>query len=155
MGRLGHSPAPPPGARAGSHGIAVTDAPTPGMFEAIRAALDADTQPRFGPARPHLLVIPIMDEFGKTAGGLWGFTLFQWLCVQMLIVPPALRRTGVGTALMTMAEREAARRGCYGAHVDAFDFQAGPFYRKLGYDLFGVLRDYPPGHRRLYFRKRL
>ena len=131
----------------------VTDAPAAGVFEAIRGVLDADTQPMLGPARPHLLVIPIADDLGRTVGGLWGFTLFRWLCVQMLFVPVALRGRGVGTAMMRLAEREAARRGCLGAHVDAFDFQAGPFYCKLGYDLFGVLRDYPVGHRRLYFRK--
>jgi GNAT superfamily N-acetyltransferase len=140
---------------AASRGFVVTDAPSAGVFEAMRAMLDTDTQPLLGPARPHLLVIPILDDFGTAMGGLWGFTLFQWLCVQMLVVPVALRRRGVGTAIMRAAEREAARRGCRGAHVDAFDFQAGPFYRKLGYDLFGVLRDYPPGHRRLYFRKNL
>jgi GNAT superfamily N-acetyltransferase len=80
--------------------------------------------------------------------------MFRWLCIQMLFVPAAIRARGVGTALMAAAEREAQARSCLGAHVDAFDFQAAPFYRKLGYTRFGVLPDYPQGHNRLYFQKR-
>ncbi len=86
-------------------------------------------------------------------GGLWGCTLFQWLHVQMLFVPERLRGQGVGSALMATAETEARARGCHGVLVDTFSFQAAPFYQKLGFTLFGVLEDFPPGHDRLYFRK--
>jgi hypothetical protein len=34
-------------------------------------------------------------------------------------------------------------------------FQAPDFYRKLGYEEFGRLDDFPPGHSRLFFRKNL
>ena len=30
-------------------------------------------------------------------------------------------------------------------YVDAFNFQAAPFYQKLGFIQFGVLDDFPPG----------
>jgi GNAT superfamily N-acetyltransferase len=100
-----------------------------------------------------LLVIPIRDDSGIVAGGFWGSTLFQWLQVEMLFVPPPLRGLGVGTALMALAERGARERGCRGAYVDTFSFQAAPFYRKLGFTQFGALDDFPPGHSRLYFRK--
>jgi GNAT superfamily N-acetyltransferase len=101
-----------------------------------------------------LLVIPLHDDQAAVAGGFWGYTLFQWLHVQMLLVPEALRGRGIGSALMASAEAEARRRGCLGALVDAYSFQAAPFYQKIGYTVFGVLDDYPPGHDRLYFRKR-
>lgn len=98
-------------------------------------------------------MIPIRDDLGAVAGGLWGCTVFEWLHVQMLFVPEKLRRLGVGSALMAAAEAAARERGCRGAYVDTFSFQAAPFYRKLGFTLFGVLEDYPPGHQQLYFRK--
>jgi hypothetical protein len=41
------------------------------------------------------------------------------------------------------------------AMVDTFDFQAPGFYQKLGYVEWGVLEDFPGGHRRIYFRKDL
>ncbi|MBV9813184.1 MAG: GNAT family N-acetyltransferase [Acetobacteraceae bacterium] len=89
------------------------------------------------------------------SGGFWGCTLFGWLSIQMLVVPPALRGSGIGTALMLTAEAEARARGCRGAYVDTFSFQAPGFYRKLGYREFGVLRDLPPGYEQVFFCKRL
>jgi GNAT superfamily N-acetyltransferase len=134
--------------------FAASDAPPPGTFEAIYAALEACSLAEIGPARPRLLVIPIREDNGSVAGGLWGYTLFEWLHVQMLFVPEPLRRLGVGAALMAAAEAEAVARGCRGACVDTFSFQAAPFYQKLGFTLFGKLDDCPPGHDRLYFCKR-
>jgi GNAT superfamily N-acetyltransferase len=124
------------------------------MFEAMYAALEANSLAVIGPAQPRLLVIPIRDDKGSVAGGFWGCTLFGWLHVQMLFVPESLRRLGVGAALMASAETEARKRGCRGACVDTFSFQAAPFYQKIGFTLFGKLDDCPPGHDRLYFHKR-
>lgn len=135
-------------------GFVASDLPDAGTFEAIFEALDAASRPLVGPARPRLLVIPIRDDLGAVAGGFWGCTVFEWLHVQMLFVPEKLRRLGVGSALMAAAEAAARERGCRGAYVDTFSFQAAPFYRKLGFTLFGVLDDFPPGHHRLFFRKR-
>jgi tetratricopeptide (TPR) repeat protein len=104
--------------------------------------------------RPRLLAIPIEDNAGVVTGGFWGCTLFQWLHVQLLFIPESLRGKGVGSALMAAAETEARKRGCIGAHVTSFSFQAVPFYEKLGYTLFGQLDDYPPGHNLIYLRKR-
>jgi GNAT superfamily N-acetyltransferase len=136
-------------------GTVLFDQPPPGTFDAIYRALDASSQERIGPSCPRLLVIPLCDDDGAVSGGFWGCTNFQWLRVQMLFVPEPLRGNGVGLGLMVLAEREAQARGCLGAIVDTLSFQAGPFYRKLGYNLFGVLEDCPPGYSQLYFWKRL
>jgi GNAT superfamily N-acetyltransferase len=133
--------------------IDATDAPTPGTYEAIFQALDACSSNLIGPAKPRALVIPIRDDADVVRGGLWGCTMFEWLHVQMLVVPESLRGQGIGSALMALAEMEAKARGCRGMHVDTFSFQAEAFYRKLGFSLFGVLEDFPPGHKQLYFSK--
>jgi GNAT superfamily N-acetyltransferase len=130
------------------------DAPAPGMFEAIYGALEASSLALIGPARPRLLVIPIHDDNGSVAGGLWGYTLFEWLHVQMLFVPEPLRGLGIGAALMASAEAEARDRGCRGVYVDTFSFQAGPFYQRIGFTQYGRLSDCPPGHDRMYLCKR-
>jgi hypothetical protein len=39
--------------------------------------------------------------------------------------------------------------------LDTFDFQVKAFYEKLGYELFGILDDCPPGHRRYFLKKAL
>ncbi len=125
-----------------------------GMFESIFSALDASSERLIGSARPRLLVIPLHGDAGAVIGGLWGHTLFQWLVIEMLVIPEALRNQGIGSALVVQAETEARARGCIGAYTDTFSFQAAPFYRKLGFTVFGTLENFPPGHNRLYFSKR-
>jgi GNAT superfamily N-acetyltransferase len=131
-----------------------TEFPAPGTFQAMFQALDESSRSLIGPAQPRLLVIPIHAEDGSVAGGFWGATMFEWLHVGLLFVPETQRFQGVGSALMAAAEAEAHNRGCRGAYVDTFSFQAAPFYEKLGYTRFGILEDYPPGHSQVYLRKR-
>jgi GNAT superfamily N-acetyltransferase len=138
----------------GSTRFAPSDSPSMETFRIIYDALDASSRSVIGPTQPRLLVIPLHDEEGSVSGGLWGCTNFQWLHVEMMFVPEALRGHGVGTALMAAAETEARSRGCRGTYVDAFSFQAAPFYLKLGFVQFGLLDDFPPGYDRLYFCKR-
>lgn len=100
------------------------------------------------------LVIALRDEHGHTIGGLWGETGLDWLHVDLLAVPESLRGQDIGTALMQRAEAMARDRGCIGAWLDTFAFQARGFYEKLGYSVFGEIPDYPVGGARYFLRKR-
>ncbi|HEX6307738.1 MAG TPA: GNAT family N-acetyltransferase [Longimicrobiales bacterium] len=88
-------------------------------------------------------------------GGLVGETGWKWLYVDLLWVSDPYRGRGLGRHLLEAAEMEAMARGARHAYLDTFDFQARPFYEKQGYQLFGMLEDYPPGHTRFYLRKDL
>jgi GNAT superfamily N-acetyltransferase len=88
-------------------------------------------------------------------GGLHGRILYRWLFIELLVVPEQVRGQRLGSQLMEMAEDFARERNCVGIWLDTFDFQAPDFYRKHGYAAFGHLADYPPGHQRLFFQKRL
>lgn len=91
----------------------------------------------------------------EPAGGLVGHTFAGWLFVALFHLPPDLRRQGLGAELLRRAEDEARARGCVGAYLDTFSFQARPFYEKQGYAAFGALSDFPPGHTRIFLAKRL
>jgi GNAT superfamily N-acetyltransferase len=91
----------------------------------------------------------------EPAGGLLGHTFFGWLFVRLFFLPEDLRRQGLGTELLRRAEDEARARGCVGAYLDTFSFQARGFYEKRGYAPFGTLPDCPPGHARFFLSKRL
>ncbi|MFM9444563.1 GNAT family N-acetyltransferase [Streptomyces acidiscabies] len=89
-------------------------------------------------------------------GGLVGHTWASWLHVTYLWVDPVHRGAGLGTGLLTEAERVAREeRGCTAVRLETWDFQAPDFYRKLGYDEVCAIPDYPPGITEFTFTKRL
>jgi len=136
-------------------GLRLTDAPEPAAREAILAPLRRYNEARVGPGdhRP-LCVLVTAPEDGAVLGGLWGTTARGWLRIELLALPDALRGSGLGTQVMRMAEEEAVRRGCRGAWLDTFSFQARGFYEKLGFAAFGEIKDHPPGHSRVFLSKR-
>jgi GNAT superfamily N-acetyltransferase len=99
------------------------------------------------------LAIFIRNENRQIIGGLNGYTHWKWLYIRQLWVNETFRDKGFGRMLMDRAENEAFERGCHSSWVDTFDFQALPFYQKLGYEVFGILEDFPPGHRRYFLHK--
>lgn len=107
-----------------------------------------------GPSNEQAVRFVARDDHG-VAGGLLGHTRWKWLYVAKLWVDERARGQGIGTQLLTAAEEVARDRGCIGAFLDTFEYQARPFYEKLGYELFGTLDGYPPGYRQFYLRKRL
>ena len=112
----------------------------------IRQAGDLDRKP--------LAVLIHNHQTGQIEGGLWGRTSWKWLTIELLFVPDYCRKSGVGTAVMHLAEQEAIKRSCIGVLVDTHDFQAPRFYKKLGYRRIGEVTDCPPGFSRVYFEKR-
>ena len=91
----------------------------------------------------------------KTVGGLIGATYCDWLHIDLLFVKEELRGRGYGHRLLEIAEEEARKRGAKNVYVDTFSFQAPDFYKKHDYNVFGELKDFPPGHQRYFFTKQL
>ncbi|MBO3269568.1 MULTISPECIES: GNAT family N-acetyltransferase [Hymenobacter] len=107
------------------------------------------------PGESQLLAVLLLDEQDATIGGLWGRTYYDWLFVELLFVPEALRGQDLGARLLQEAEQAAKQRGCQHAHLDTFGFQAKDFYLKQGYTVFGQLENYPTGFTRYFLRKAL
>ena len=137
--------------------ISMIDQPGPDIRQAIVAPLIRFNGERSGQtdvARPLVLTLSLPGS-NEIIGGLWGATGRDYLHVDLLFVPEKARGSGVGRTLMQQAEEEALRRGCHGAWLDTYSFQARGFYEKLGYTVFGRLDDYSPGHSRFFLTKRL
>ena len=107
-----------------------------------------------GLAAHHEVVHLLRDGDGEVLGGLLGFTWGSWLRVDHLWIAEAERGRGWARQLMAAAEAYAIRRGCRGAHLDTYSFQARPFYEKLGYVVVGQIDDMPPGHTAYFMEKR-
>jgi GNAT superfamily N-acetyltransferase len=137
--------------------ITMTDTPTPEMRQAILEPLVQFNHRQIGRTETYrpLAVVLSQPESDEIVGGLYGLTAFSHLWVDLLFVPESMRGGGIGRKLMMEAEAEAVRRGCRSVTLDTFSFQARGFYERLGYSVFGVLGDCPPGHSRFYLTKRL
>jgi GNAT superfamily N-acetyltransferase len=85
---------------------------------------------------------------------LWGTCLYDWLAIELVFVPAQLRGQRVGSRLLKQAEAAAQARGCIGAWLDTFSFQAREFYEKLGYSAAGEIADHPRGGARYFLAKR-
>ena len=95
------------------------------------------------------------DADGSIIGGLLGGTYWGWMYIDILWVREDHRRQGVGSRLLTEAEKEAMRRGCHHVHVDTMSWQAPAFYQKHGYEVIGVLPDIPRGNQKYLLMKAL
>jgi GNAT superfamily N-acetyltransferase len=120
--------------------ITVPQTPTEADFQTIFRALDQFNAPMVGHAQFVPLAVLLHDDVGAVIGGLWGRTGYAWLSIQMLFVPAFMRGRGIGSALVRTAEIEAS-------------FQAQPFYERLGFTVFGVQENFPPGYCCIYLRK--
>lgn len=133
----------------------MTDVPDDDLRKGILTPLVAYNQAKTGRSDQRPLIVAIDDDEGRVIGGLWGRTAYDWLFVELLVVPQPLRGRGVGTDLMARAEREAIARRCHSAWLDTFEFQARGFYERLGYTCFAQLADYPVGTTRYFMKKAL
>jgi GNAT superfamily N-acetyltransferase len=101
------------------------------------------------------LRIFLQDAQGKVVGGIAGDIFGGWVYISLLWVDETLRNQGYGAELLKRLEAEAINLGCKHAHVDTYSFEAGPFYERAGYELFGVLNDYPTGYQKYFLKKTL
>ncbi len=101
------------------------------------------------------LCVSVKDSGGQVVGGATGWTDRRWLYLDCFWLPEAARKTGWGSRILAAAETEAKARGCGRARLFTYSFQAQTFHEKHGYVVFGILEDYPPGHRQIWLRKDL
>ena len=135
--------------------LTIDDKVEPADEASVVRGLLAFNEVRLGPSGEQPVKFVVRDSAGTVVGGILGHTRWRWLYIAKLWVDERARGQGLGARLMEAAEDLARSRGCTGVSLDTFDYQARPFYEKLGYELFGTLEGYPPGSRQYYLRKRL
>ena len=133
----------------------VSEEAAPEHRAAILALLSEFNGRQAGPAAVTPLSLTLRGEDGAVAGGLYATSAYDWLIVELVLVPEAMRGRGVGSALLARAEEIARARGCIGIWLDTFSFQARGFYERLGFRVFGAVEDHPVGAARYFLKKAL
>jgi GNAT superfamily N-acetyltransferase len=129
--------------------------PAPIGIAAVRAGLTRYNEAAAGPVTVRQHAWYLKDGTGAIRGGLVGFLAWRWLSVDLLWIDEPLRGQGHGRALLEQAEGVARAAGCVGAKLDTYEFQARPFYERLGYEVYGVLEGYPADTRTYLMKKAL
>ncbi len=96
----------------------------------------------------------IKNESGFVVAGI-NSLMYCWgmLYIDALIVDENYRGLQLGSRLLNKIETDAKAMGARLSHLDTFDWQAKDFYLKRGYEIFGILDNCPPGHKRYYLKK--
>jgi ribosomal protein S18 acetylase RimI-like enzyme len=131
--------------------------PSEDQIDTIRAGIIAHATAALG--LPERSIRPLYcflrSENREIVGGALGDSWGLWLHISYLWVDGPLRRRGWATRLMAVMEQEAIRRGCSGAFLDTFSFNAPQLYERLGYRVFGELQNHPIGYNYYFMLKRL
>ena len=106
---------------------------------------------------PQPLQIYAFDSDNRVIGGLIGQThaVPMWSEVSILWIDEAYRGHGIGRQLTADAEARSIEAGCEALRLTTASFQGSGFYERLGYRLYGTLRNCPPGEDLFFYSKRL
>ena len=129
--------------------------PTENEIKYIREALKQYNNESVGEDGHTPLNIVEYDENSNIIGGIIGGTYWGWMYVDILWVHENHRHKGIGSKLLIEAEKEAIRRGCHHVHLDTMSWQAPGFYKKLGYEIIGILPGIPNGNQKYLLMKAL
>ncbi|WP_125768454.1 GNAT family N-acetyltransferase [Lapidilactobacillus wuchangensis] len=88
-------------------------------------------------------------------GGATGLVQYDWYFLELLQVDAAFQKQGVGRQLMQAVETFATDQHLTGIRLETWQFQARGFYEKLGYQVWGEIKDCPPGTITYCLEKRL
>ena len=95
------------------------------------------------------------NEVGEVVGGIRANAYWNYCLIELLWLAEEARGKGVGSKLMEAVESYARSKGFQYIRTETVDFQAKPFYEKLGYRVYGELHDFPEGHTTYCVVKRL
>lgn len=104
--------------------------------------------------KPDFAILARDPDTQAVVGGLYGMDSSGWAFVKYLAVVDEYRGQGLGSRLLAEAEAIARARGYVGVWLDTFEFQAKPFYEKLGYTVFGELEGAPNVIPQYFLKKR-
>lgn len=101
------------------------------------------------------IVLAVHGAGEEVVAGLVCDVAYGWLTVEALWVDANQRGRGLGSRLIAAAEELGRARGCHGAHLTTYSFQAPEFYEHHGFERFAEIHDYPGDQSMVFLRKKL
>lgn len=95
----------------------------------------------------------LVYDNNNLVGGAIGYIKYNWYFLDLLYVNEDYRGKDIGTSLINRIEELSRKLKLTGVRMETLDFQALGFYQKMGYKIFGELKDCPPGTIRYFLEK--
>lgn len=92
------------------------------------------------------ILLKVEDDNKLIGGCIVAIDRWNVADLDILWVDENYRRQGIGSAVISEAERIAREKGCHTITLGTFDFQARPLYEKHGFTVCGTLDNCPKGH---------
>lgn len=135
--------------------IAYVENPDQSAWGIIGQGINEFNDQKGGPQNSRTICFAVYDPDQNIVGGVVAQLYWDWLYIDLMWLREDLRSKGYGKRLLSAAEEEARKHGAKQSYLDTFSFQAPGFYKKCGYKEFGVLSEFPAGHRRFFLTKSL
>ena len=135
--------------------IDLDDNPSPADLQEIIDGVRAFTRAVAGHEKPRSVACFLRDDHGSIVGGAHGELWGRSVHIAAMWVAETERGKGQGSALLTAVEEYAARQGCRLSYLETTNFQARPFYERLGYKVFGELTEIADGCTLFFLKKEL
>lgn len=129
--------------------------PTPRLEAVLCKGLNDEAKLIKGMKEVRSFGIYIEDGQETILGGAKGAIIYGNLYVDALWINSRIRNRGWGTQLMKEAERIGKNNGCLFATVNTMDWEALPFYQKLGYTVEFVREGFENNSKMFMLRKEL
>lgn len=121
----------------------------------IKQGVLAFNQPYFGVQEAKPFTIYIIDDNKSILCGLYGCHFDKYIRVDMTWVDESYRKKGFGKKLFQKLDEYARQKHCKYIQLDTFDFQAKPFYEKMGFECIGTIPKWVEGYDCHFMRKTL
>ncbi len=135
--------------------LCIDETNNPDIINVIKKGVFEFNKPYFGSYQSKVITIYAQNEDARVIGGIVGNTLDKYLRVDWVWVDEAYRSQGIGTGLFKVLEKFAYEHHFQFIQLDTFDFQARPFYEKLGFQCVGTIPKWLDGRDCHFMRKTL
>ena len=129
--------------------------PNPEDLESLRNGLRAYNESKIGKYKDKKIALFVKNDQKKVVAGIYATLLWDWIHIEWLWVSEELRGKGTGSRLINQIEEYALKNDIHRFLLETGSFQALDFYIKNGFEIFGEIKDMPPGHISYYLKKEI
>lgn len=123
------------------------------IADIIEQGVSTYNQPYFGEIKEDKKFAIYIRHSNNIIGGISGNIFNKYIRVGFAWIDENYRNKKLGTKLFKELEKFAKSKNCTFIQLATFDFQARPFYEKIGFECLGIIPKWLEGRDCAFMRK--